>query len=359
MIAWIAAAALGLGSVEAGAAESFSFAVVGHLRGDGNGELLSYLDELIAELNRLEPDLVVLAGDIVWGDVNNADGTTDIEAVRADWERTDRALEALNARVLRVPGNHDINDIPTRDLWRERYGELQQSFDWKGCRFLLLATCWIPEDDDGRKHPREAIRGVQLDRDQVDFVASELERGGFRHAFVCAHHMLWWEDWAPWWEDVHPHLAEGGVRAVFAGDYGPRKFSHLRRDGIDYVQTSVENDVSLDMQRYRELSRQLSSQLDNFLLVTVSGDDVRLEVRTVAALTTAKFTPQRFREVNEYDKGTIQRRLYVKWGDPERLLRGSLMLAAGSAVGGFALGLVVLGIWSALRRRRRARGGSA
>jgi hypothetical protein len=87
------------------------------------------------------------------------------------------------------------------------------------------------------------------------------------------------------------------VRAVFAGDYGPMKFSHQRRDGIDYVQTSVEGDVPLELLRAREDSRLLSAQLDNFLLVTVAGTEVRTEVRTLGAFSTGKFSPDHWRAV--------------------------------------------------------------
>ena len=52
------------------------------------------------------------------------------------------------------------------------------------------------------------------------------------HVFLLMHHMLWWKEDAPWWAQVHPLLLGTNVRAVFAGDYGPMKFSHLRRDAI-------------------------------------------------------------------------------------------------------------------------------
>ncbi len=331
-------------------------AVLGHLRGDDNGELLGYLDEVIAEVNRARPDVVVLTGDIVWGDVNNPDGT-DVAAVRADWKATDAALAALTAEtILRVPGNHDINDVPTRDLWRERYGDLPRSVDVRGVRLLLMSSAWIPEDDDPRKHPQNAIRGVPLDAGQIAFLDAELARGGYEHAFLFMHHMLWWEDWASWWDDVHPKLVGHGVRAVFAGDYGPLKFSHVARDGIDYVQSSIENDVSIGMLRMREPSRVLSTQLDNWVLVTVDGADARLDVRTVGALSTGKFSPQRFREVHEYDKGSFKRRLYRKIGwDPERLFSGTLLVGVAGAAGGMLSGLVLAALWSRRRRARAAR----
>lgn len=329
-------------------------AVVGHVRGDADPELLEYLDELLDEVARREPDVVVLTGDLIWGDVNSR--TTDLPAVRASWEALDAALERLDAEILRVPGNHDISDRVTRDLWLGRYGEPQRWVDRGGCRLVLLSSAWIPADDDTRKHPPQLIRGEQLDADEVAFVREALESGpGYRHAFLFQHHMLWWEDWADWWRDVHPLLLQHPVRAVFAGDYGPRKFSHLERDGVHYLQASVENEVSLAMLRRNDRARELSAELDTFLLVSVAGDDVRYEVVTVGALTRDQFSPERWRDVHEFDQGTLQRRLYMKWGGgPEKLMRGVLTAGALAGLGGLALG-AVLG-WLAGRRARGGRG---
>lgn len=321
------------------------FVVVGHLRGDDNGEELVYLDELVSDVRRLEPDHVFLTGDLIWGDVNS--DVTDLAAVERDWERLDGRLAAIGAPLHRVPGNHDINDVGTRDLYLQRYGSLPRAVRDRECLFLLLSSAWIPADDDPRKHPQAFIRGKDLDPEQIEFVRSELARGGFEHAFVFMHHMLWWHESAPWWRDVHPVLAEDGrVRAVFAGDYGPTKFSHVARDGIDYVQSSVENQVSLEMLRTLESSRMLASQLDTFLHVTVRGPDVEIDVRPVAAFSSGKFTPAHHDAVFEYDKWSLGRRLQRKLGTPERLVRGLTLTALiGALAGAGATLLVTFLLW--------------
>lgn len=329
------------------AAPTLDFVVVGHLRGDDNGDQLEYLDELVADVRALAPDHVFLTGDLVWGDVNSA--VTDLAAVERDWEALDAALRPIGAPIHRVPGNHDICDVGTRDLYVGRYGRPPQAVRDRGCLFLLLASAWIPSDDDPRKHPPSFIRGKDLDADQIEFVRAELARGDFEHAFVFLHHLLWWYDSAAWWRDVHPILAaDGRVRAVFAGDYGPTKFSHVERDGIDYVQSSVENRVSLEMQRALESSRVLSSQLDTFLHVTVEPDGARIDVRPVAALTSGKFTPARHDAVFAYDKWSFGRRLQRKLGTPDKLVRGLVLAMVGSAVAGAIGALIARFLW---RRR--------
>jgi hypothetical protein len=106
------------------------------------------------------------------------------------------------------------------------------------------------------------------------------------------------------------------------------------------------------MLRGRELSRQLSSQLDNFLLVTMTSKDVRYEVRTVGALSTAKFTPQRWREINEYDKGSFERRLFQRWSTPQRLFEGLLGISGAAFAAGACAALAAYFLWRLVRRRR-------
>lgn len=324
----------------------FSFVVLGHLRGDANGELLQNLDEVLGEVERLRPDLVFLCGDLIWGDIEAP--RTDAAAIRADWDALDARLARLTMPVHRVPGNHDVNDVVTRDVWLERYGGLPRAIHFRGSTFLLLSSVWWPEDGSTAKHPGAYIRGKQLAPEQVAFVERELaDSSRYAHAFVFLHHMLWWEEDAAWWRTVHPKLFAGRVDAVFGGDYGPLKFSALERDGVKYLQTSIENVISLEMLRTRELSRQLSAQFDNFLRVEVDGPEVRYEVRTVGALSTGKFTPARFRAVNEFDKDTFARKLFRRFSTPERLV-GNLTLAV---VASFLAGVAITALCFALRRR--------
>jgi hypothetical protein len=330
----------------------FSFCVLGHLRGDKDGQQLAYLDELIDEVRRLEPDLVFLTGDLIWGGVGDP-APNDPAVVRSDWEALDAALKRIPAPVYRVPGNHDVNDLVTRDVWNERYGLLPRAIDHLGCRFLLFASGWVPEDGDLRKHPPEFARGRNLDRAERAFLGAELDLAeDYEHVFLFMHHMLWWEEGASWWREVHPLLVGRKVRAVFAGDYGPMKFSHLDRHNVHYLQTSVESEVTLGELRGSDLARQRSAQVDNFLHVVVDGPEVRYEVHTVGALSSDKFSPQRWRAINEYDKDSIPRRLWTQWNDPGRLFKGVLKVSGVSFLAGAVL------VLSLILLRRFLRGGS-
>jgi hypothetical protein len=342
--------ALALCATNVAPEEPFTFAVVGHLRGDANGEQLQNLDEVIDAVENARPDLVFLCGDLIWGDIESP--KTDVTAIRADWDALDSKLARLSMPLHRVPGNHDVNDVATRNVWLERYGALPQSFEFHGAKFLLLNSIWWPDDGATEKHPQSYIRGKDLDPQQIEFVQRELrDRAADSHAFVFMHQMLWWDDDAAWWRKVHPYLVAGHVESVFAGDYGPMKFSALERDGIEYIQTSIENRASLEMLRNRELTRILAAQFDNFVLVHVDGANVRYEVRTVGALTTGKFTPAHFRDVVEFDKDTFGRKLFKRFATPTLLVNRLALVVVASFVAGLLAAAAIVFV----RRRARSR----
>ncbi|MGH7770300.1 MAG: metallophosphoesterase family protein, partial [Candidatus Binatia bacterium] len=290
-------------------AKRFSFVVLGHVRGEANGKMNPLLPEVIAKIRKQAPDLIFLTGDMIWGDVHSV--VVDAEAIKRDWELLDAALDRLGVPIYRVPGNHDIADPVTRDIYFARYGELPQAFTYRGSRFILLNSSWVPEGSESPPSKRSytQIRGTQLGSKQIEFIRKELsEPHRYDHVFLFMHHLLWWHrDEMAWWREVHPLLVGRDVRAVFGGDLGPMKFSHMRRDGIDYVQTSIEGIPSIGILRELNSSRLLSQQFDNFLHVKVDGPRVTVEVETVGEISTGNFTPQRWRAVDEYERPLMKR----------------------------------------------------
>ncbi len=339
------AAAPGEAARGAEATDTLAFVVLGHIRGDRNGGLHWRIDELLEEVRSLDPAFAVLTGDMIWGDIESE--VTDSTGVVAEWEELDAALSTLGIPIYRVPGNHDIAGLVTRDIYYERYGRLPQMVDIGRVRLLLLSSAWIPEDGDTRK--RVATRGQQLDSAQVEFVRTALaDTTAYDHAFVAMHHLLWWEaEDAPWWREVHPILATARVRAVFSGDYGPAKFSHLERDGVEYYQSGVSPDPSIGILRGHEWNRILAQQFDNFLYVTVDGPRLDVEVHTIGEVSTGHFTPDRWRAVY----GTINRPPIPYFGGRERLravlehprARLAVIVALGMGLSGVALLGILVG----------------
>jgi hypothetical protein len=314
---------------------AFSFVVVGHVRRDGTGGIIHpRLGEMIERVRRLHPDLVFLTGDMVWGDVDH--NPADTVKVEAEWRALDSALAGIGAPVYRVPGNHDISDLGTRDLFFRRYGKPPHTLEFRGSRFLLLASPWIPPDGDTRHNP--FIRPAGLDSTEINFLKTELARPQkFAHTFVMEHHILWWQPNASWWQDVHPLLARNHVDAVFGGDYGPLKFSYLEKDSVQYYQSAMEGDVSLGILRKMMSSRLLAQQFDNFLYVTVNGPAVNVEVRTVGETSSGKFGPDHWRAVNDWHppEPPLYSRVWQAIRSPARLAMVILIIGCIFLVGMF------------------------
>ncbi|HXF94918.1 MAG TPA: metallophosphoesterase, partial [Gemmatimonadales bacterium] len=317
-------------------ARPIRFVVLGHVRGDPNGPN-PRLAELLDRVREVRPSLVLLTGDMIWGDM--AGNPSDTAWLNREWRHLDSSLATLGVPVLRVPGNHDISDLASRDVYRERYGLPPQAVTAGRNRFILLSSAWIPADGDTRKAPYTRPR--ELDSVQVAFLRAELaRRDRYDHVFVAMHHLLWWEpDSSQWWRVVHPLLVRGRVDAVFSGDYGPMKFSTLSRDGVRYFQTSIENTPALEILRNRIASRLLSSQFDNFLEVRLDGGEPEYRVHTVAEISSGEFTPERWKAINEAPPTpeSAGRRLLALVRSPRRvavlLVFSGLVFAAGWAAG--------------------------
>lgn len=309
----------------------FSFVVLGHLRGEEDDKLNPKLPELLERVRALKPDFAVLTGDLVWGDVHT--DPVDSARVEREWNALDSALTTLGIPLYRVPGNHDISDLRSRDIYFRRYGRYPQVVTRSGSRLILLSSAWIPADGDTRHNP--FVRPPALDSTEVAYLKVELAKPEhYAHTFVFMHHLLWWEPDAPWWRDVHPALATAGVQWVFGGDYGPLKFSHVERDGVHYVQASMEVTPTLDALRKREKGRILSSQFDNFLYVMVNGADVRVEVKTVAEFSTPMFTPGQYTAMTEPQPVSRTDAIRELVGSPKRIaaLVGLVLLGFGAGV---------------------------
>jgi hypothetical protein len=312
-----------------------SFVVIGHVRGSVDGARNYLFDELLDDVRALQPDLVFLTGDMIWGSYNSVN--VSAETIEKDWNALDSALATLRVPVYRVPGNHDINDPVTREIYFRRYGRPPQTVDVQGVRFVLLNSAYVPPGDSLPRKRRPYIGGVPLDRDQIAFLQQSLEpTDAYRHAFVFVHHTLWWDAAAPWWKEVHPHLRSGKTRAVFAGDYGPMKFSHMSRDSVHYVQSAIEDFPALRILQRREESRLLYQQFDNYVYVTVRGGQVDFDVRVLGPMSGKKYTPERFTQMTSYERPRLER-LRAAVGSPKRvaaaLLTFAVVFGAGAALG--------------------------
>jgi hypothetical protein len=330
------------------------FVVLGHVRSEPDALLHPRLGELLDQVREIAPRFIVLSGDNIWGDFESRPTPADGEWVLEQWVALDSALATLDVPVYRVPGNHDIHDSVTFGIYEKRYGRLPAVVDVGRTRLILLTTAW----DEARPNRHAAIRGFgyHLDDAQKGFLRERLaEREQYDRAFVVMHHVLWWEpDDAPWWTEVHPILAEAGVEAVFTGDYGPVKFSHSVRDGVDYFQSGIAGNPSVGNRKNHEWDRLLARQFDNFLVVDIADGDVTYDVESTGEISSDHFTRELWWEVH----GTIvppgapsgREHLAALWAIP----RGKLVVIG--ALGLFGLTGLVLGLLFGWRVHRKTAG---
>jgi 3',5'-cyclic AMP phosphodiesterase CpdA len=319
-------------AAEKAVGKPFSFVVLGHIRGNDDGLTHLLLDHLLAEVRELKPDMIFLTGDMIWGGIGKKQ--QEAEVITQDWNRLDAKLARLGIPVYRVPGNHDLHDPITRDIYFARYGMLPRAFTYRGSRFLLLNSSYVPEGSEAppkiRGH-QAYLRGKQLDSEQIDFIRKEFSSAGRSdNFFLFMHHILWWhEEEAVWWREVHPLLIGRKVRAVFAGDVGPRKFSHLKRDGIDYLQSSIA-DIPMRILRSHWRHRMIAQQFDNYLHVTVDGPRVHIQVHTIGELSSGQFTPENWREMlkpGPVEDQPVLSRVWEVIGSPRRLILIAFVMA--------------------------------
>ncbi|MEP6999701.1 MAG: metallophosphoesterase [bacterium] len=338
--AFCAAVAFGapLAAQQGPTGSTYSFVVLGHLRGGKDGPNPK-LPEVLDKVRGLKPAFVVLTGDAINGDAEHNPAVA--ATVLKEWSYLDSALATLGVPVYRVPGNHEIQDLTTRDIYWQRYGKLPQVKTFGKTRLLLLSAVYTPADGDTSK--MRDLRGVDLDSTQVKWLKTELGKPGFEHTFAFMHHLLWWEaDTSAFWREVHPLFVKGKVDALFSGDYGPLKFSTMTKDSVRYFQTSIEGSPSLSMLQKRLKSRLLSSQFDNFLEVKVNGPKVDVAVHTVAEVSSGFFTPEHYNAVDvavQPKELTQREKIWAVFGSTKRLIGLALVILLLIGTGWVARGM--------------------
>ncbi|HEY2805220.1 MAG TPA: metallophosphoesterase [Gemmatimonadales bacterium] len=314
----------------------FSFVVLGHIRGGHQYRLNPKLPEILARTRALHPDFIVLGGDAIWGDVDSPTGVPRKDVVTDEWNAVDSALATTGVPIYRTPGNHDITDVQSRDIWWQRYGSMPKVIAYHGSRVILLASAFIPPNGDTTH--MKYIGGVDVDSSQLAWLRQTLTDTGYAHTFVVMHHLLWWElPQGRWWREVHPVLAAAHVEDVFSGDYGPMKFSTMQKDGVRYWQGSIELETPIDFLRRNINSRLLASQFDTFMEVRVAGDSVNVVVHTADEVSSGDFTPEHYRALQQEPKLTLMDHWRILAENRSRLA-GLGLLSAGMLVVGAGAG---------------------
>ncbi|MBO4465461.1 MAG: metallophosphoesterase [Bacteroidales bacterium] len=121
----------------------------------------------VAEVNALDPALVVITGDLVnWAYKDSQD------SIYFDG----RAL--INAPVYELPGNHDIRrgEPQSRERWAELHGQTRFSVRKNGCAFIGIDSNCIKNGETG------------LEQEQLEWLTAELRKARrAKYTFVFMH----------------------------------------------------------------------------------------------------------------------------------------------------------------------------
>jgi 3',5'-cyclic AMP phosphodiesterase CpdA len=184
--------------------------------------------------------LVVLhVGDIIESKKNKTEVASDFAAATL-------FLKALDAPWFLTPGNHDINPpfgttgeaafLPS-DLYYKLYHpinprlneSLYYSFDVNPYHFIALNSA-----ENVNRDPRWGnILFAKLGNEQLDWLASDLEKNRSAEGIIVFTHMPLWYNVTDWMK-VHQLLSKYPVKAVIAGHFHYNQQDQFI-DGIQYV----------------------------------------------------------------------------------------------------------------------------
>lgn len=209
------------------------------------------LVQAVEEINQTGAELVLFTGDLVCGRTLRRDDT------RRQFDEAKSALDRLRAKLLIVPGNHDVDGAGGREEFERHFGAAPWSFTHRGWTFLGLST-----EEPGT---RGLIAGEQrqwLERQLAD-AQSKL---------IVVMHRPVWPTLLPEHRyhslpqpELHELLARHSAAAVFCGH--EHHYQQQSKDGVQYLITGGAG-ASL-----------LPDGYHHFLLATVKGGRLSVEVR--------------------------------------------------------------------------------
>lgn len=188
---------------------------------------MPYLEQAVADLNRIEPQAVFTIGDMVQG------YTRSMERYDAEVDAYLNIVNALGAPFYPVAGNHDVisgfrsgDDHRFEDRYRERFGPL-----YFAAHFDFASVLALYSDEQLVSAPVLSERQIHWAAEQVESAAAA------RKPIVVLMHKPLWRYRDSRWDAVHAKLAaarEQGLPVVVIAGHFHSMQRDADRDGVEY-----------------------------------------------------------------------------------------------------------------------------
>lgn len=140
-------------------ASPLRFAVIGDNTGLARPGVF---DQAMRQISWLQPDFILSVGDLI-------EGYTDDKAmIAAQWDAVERSVAKSGVPFIYTPGNHDMDNAETHEIWVQRRGPGYYAFRYKGALFLILNT----EDPPTPMDPKMAKQMYSM----VDLMAKDPDK---------------------------------------------------------------------------------------------------------------------------------------------------------------------------------------
>lgn len=186
--------------------EPLRFVIIGDRAGGPDQKVF---ETALRDVERMSPDIVMSVGDIA----DNCD--------EKQWDMAIGALKKLSMPFYYVPGNNDIEDGKTEELYIKKTGmKPYYSFDKGPVHFIVL--------DNARPDKIE-----DFDATQMKWLTQDLEKAQGKMILVFMHKPFWAAGVAVGKKDMmHELFKKHAVTAVFTGHW--HQYAHDVYDGVRY-----------------------------------------------------------------------------------------------------------------------------
>ncbi|WP_075603606.1 metallophosphoesterase family protein [Saccharicrinis aurantiacus] len=258
----------------------FSFAIFADLTG---GERPEIFKVAVAQLNLLQPDLIVNVGDLIEG------ANSDTSVWHQQWDNFDKRANRAIAPIFYAGGNHDLTGQIARDVWSNRYGPHYYHFRYKDVLFLIFNTedyssQRMHEINEIRKEGAEIFEkeGVEafkksayahlpervtgnIGDEQVRYFKKVLANNtDARHTFIMIHKPVWQKENEQQFSQIESALHQMPY-TVFYGH--THMYNYEERNGQDYINLSTTGGFQFS---------EPGKSFDHIMWVTVNKSEVSL-----------------------------------------------------------------------------------